>query len=126
FHDRLDAEFGFASPRKHGLDTVGAIRGMRDGTVKVFVGMGGNFAKATPDTRATEAAMRGLRLTVQVSTKLNRSHVVTGRRALILPTLGRTEKDVQASGPQMVTVEDSMSMVHESQGTLKPASKHRR
>ncbi len=126
FHDKLDAEFSFSSPREHGVDTVGAIRGMRDGTIKVFVGMGGNFAKATPDTAATEAAMRSLRLTVQVSTKLNRSHIVTGRRALILPTLGRTEKDVQATGPQMVTVEDSMSMVHESQGSLKPASRHLR
>ncbi|HEY8318278.1 MAG TPA: FdhF/YdeP family oxidoreductase, partial [Amnibacterium sp.] len=126
FHDKLDAEFSFSSPREHGVDTVGAIRGMRDGTIKVFFGMGGNFAKATPDTAATEAAMRSLRLTVQVSTKLNRSHIVTGKRALILPTLGRTEKDVQATGPQMVTVEDSMSMVHESQGSLKPASKHLR
>jgi len=126
FHDKLDAEFGFSSPREHGVDTVGAIRGMRDGTIKVFMGMGGNFAKATPDTAATEAAMRSLRLTVQVSTKLNRSHVVTGRRALILPTLGRTERDVQAGGPQKVTVEDSMSMVHESQGNLEPASRHLR
>jgi molybdopterin-dependent oxidoreductase alpha subunit len=126
FHDRLDAEFGFSSPRKPGLDTVDAIRGMRAGTVKVFLGMGGNFAKATPDTRATEAAMRGLRLTVQISTKLNRSHVVTGRRALILPTLGRTEQDLQASGPQRVTVEDSMSMVHASEGSLEPASPYLR
>jgi molybdopterin-dependent oxidoreductase alpha subunit len=99
---------------------------MRDGSIKVFMGMGGNFAKATPDTNATEAAMRSLRLTVQVSTKLNRSHVVTGRRALILPTLGRTERDVQATGRQVVTVEDSMSMVHESQGALEPASTHLR
>jgi molybdopterin-dependent oxidoreductase alpha subunit len=126
FHDKLDAEFGFSSPREHGVDTVGAIRGMRDGTIKVFLGMGGNFAKATPDTAVTEAAMRSLRLTVQVSTKLNRSHVVTGRRALILPTLGRTERDVQATGRQTVTVEDSMSMVHESQGNLEPASRHLR
>ncbi|MDH2445498.1 FdhF/YdeP family oxidoreductase [Amnibacterium sp. CER49] len=122
FHEKLDAEFSFTSPREHGLDTVGAIRAMRDGTAKVFLGMGGNFAKATPDTTATEAAMRNLRLTVQISTKPNRSHVVTGRRALILPALGRTERDVQRTGNQKVTVEDSMSMVHASQGTLEPAS----
>ena len=86
FLDALDAEFAFRSPREHGVDTVEAIRAMRDGTVEVFIAMGGNFAPATPDTAATEAALRSLRLTVQVSTKLNRSHVVTGRRALILPT----------------------------------------
>lgn len=120
FHDALDREFSFASPREHGTDTVAAIRSMRDGTARVFVGLGGNFARATPDSGVTEAAMRSLALTVHISTKLNRSHVVTGRRALILPTLGRTDSDVQATGEQRVTVEDSMSAVHASRGRLKP------
>jgi molybdopterin-dependent oxidoreductase alpha subunit len=126
FHDAIDAEFSFASPREHGLDTVGSIGAMRDGVAQVFVGMGGNFAKASPDTAVTEAALQKMRLTVHVSTKPNRSHVTTGRRALILPTLGRTETDEQASGPQRVTVEDSMSMVHASRGRLDPASEHLR
>ncbi|TGO03859.1 FdhF/YdeP family oxidoreductase [Serinibacter arcticus] len=126
FHDAIDAEFDFASPREHGLDTVGAIGAMRDGAAQVFVGMGGNFAKASPDTAVTEAALQRMRLTVHVSTKPNRSHVTTGRRALILPTLGRTETDAQASGPQRVSVEDSMSMVHASRGRLDPASEHLR
>ena len=124
FHDRLDAEFGFSSPRRPGHDTVTAIRAMRDGDVRVFMAMGGNFLRATPDTLVTEAAMRRCRLTVQVSTKLNRSHVVTGRRALILPALGRTDADLQATGPQRVSVEDSMSAVHASVGRLAPPSAH--
>jgi len=126
FHDRLDAEFSFSSPREHGTDTVAAIRAMRDGKARVFMGLGGNFARATPDTAVTEAAMRSLALTVHVSTKLNRSHVVTGRRALILPTLGRTDADVRATGEQRVTVEDSMSAVHASRGRLAPPSEHLR
>ena len=124
FHDRLDAEFGFASPRRAGFDTVEAIRAMRDGDARVFMALGGNFARATPDSDVTEAALRRMSLTVQISTKLNRSHLVTGRRALILPTLGRTERDVQAGGEQRVTVEDSMSSVHGSRGRLAPASEH--
>lgn len=118
----LDSEFGIASPRRHGYDTVDGIRAMARGEIRVFVGMGGNFARATPDTDITEAALRSCRLTAQVSTKLNRSHVVTGQTALILPTLGRTETDDQAGGTQFVTVEDSMSVVHRSQGRLRPAS----
>ncbi|PBC81812.1 MULTISPECIES: FdhF/YdeP family oxidoreductase [unclassified Streptomyces] len=127
FLDALEKEFGFAPPREHGLDVVRAIRALRDGQAKVFFAMGGNFVAATPDTDVTEAAMRRARLTVHVSTKLNRSHAVTGARALILPTLGRTERDVQ-TGPdgkrteQFVTVEDSMGMVHASRGRLAPAS----
>ncbi|MFI1384548.1 FdhF/YdeP family oxidoreductase [Embleya sp. NPDC020886] len=116
FLDALAKEFDFEPPREHGHDVVDAIRAMRDGAVEVFVAVGGNFVSATPDTAATEAALRATRLTVQVSTKLNRSHAVTGRRALILPTLGRTEQD------QFVTVEDSMSAVHMSRGKLPPAS----
>ncbi|MBB4662949.1 FdhF/YdeP family oxidoreductase [Conexibacter arvalis] len=126
FLDRLGAELGFAPPREHGLDAVAAIRAMRDGRAKVFFAMGGNFAAAAPDTETTYAALRSCRLTVQVSTKLNRSHVVPGRRALILPTLGRTEVDMQARGAQAVTVEDSMGMVHGSRGTLAPASEQLR
>ncbi|EFV12603.1 FdhF/YdeP family oxidoreductase [Segniliparus rugosus] len=118
----LDREFGIASPRAHGADVVESIRLMRDGKAKVFVGMGGNFVQAAPDTDLLEAALRGCSLTVQISTKLNRSHVVRGRTALILPTLGRTDRDLQASGKQVVSVEDSMSMVHLSRGNLKPAS----
>ncbi|MFE7790171.1 FdhF/YdeP family oxidoreductase [Streptomyces sp. NPDC057460] len=124
FLDALDKEFGITSPRHHGYDVVRSIQALRDGDAKVFFAMGGNFVAATPDTHVTEAAMRRARLTVHVSTKLNRSHAVTGRRALILPTLGRTDKDVQASGKQFVTVEDSMSMVHASRGNLTPASPH--
>ncbi|GAA3490082.1 FdhF/YdeP family oxidoreductase [Streptomyces cremeus] len=124
FLDALDEEFGITSPRHHGYDVVRAIQALRDGDAKVFFAMGGNFVAATPDTLVTEAAMRRARLTVHVSTKLNRSHVVTGTRALILPTLGRTDKDVQKSGKQFVTVEDSMSMVHASRGNLPPASRH--
>ncbi|GAA2260055.1 hypothetical protein GCM10009853_011340 [Glycomyces scopariae] len=99
FLDALGAEFDFKPPRDHGLDTVDTIRAMRDGRVKVFIAMGGNFVAATPDTTATEDAMRGCRLTVHVSTKLNRSHAVTGARALILPALGRTDIDMQAALP---------------------------
>ncbi|MET9848561.1 FdhF/YdeP family oxidoreductase [Streptomyces ossamyceticus] len=122
FLDALEKEFGLAMPRHHGLDVVDTIRAMRDGRVKVFFAMGGNFVSATPDTAVTEQALRRTALTVQVSTKLNRSHLVTGRRALILPTLGRTETDLRGGGPQFVTVEDSMSSVHASRGTLAPAS----
>jgi molybdopterin-dependent oxidoreductase alpha subunit len=122
FHAALDREFGFTSPRRHGYDVVGAIRAMHEGRAKVFVGMGGNFLSATPDTLVTADALRRCRLTVQISTKLNRGHLITGRAALILPCLGRTEVDDQASGRQFVTVEDSMSVVHQSTGGLAPAS----
>ncbi|OKK19114.1 hypothetical protein AMK16_13215 [Streptomyces sp. CB00455] len=124
FLDALDLEFGISSPRAHGFDVVRSIQALRDGEAKVFFAMGGNFVGATPDTEVTEAAIRRASLTVHVSTKLNRSHAVTGRRALILPTLGRTDKDVQSSGRQFVTVEDSMGMVHASRGNLAPASPH--
>ncbi|MEV0066578.1 FdhF/YdeP family oxidoreductase [Amycolatopsis sp. NPDC050768] len=124
FMDALDREFGITVPREHGWDTVDAIRAMRDGRGKVFFAMGGNFASATPDSDLTAKALSSCSLTVHVSTKLNRSHVVHGTTALILPTLGRTERDVQESGPQFVTVEDSMSQVHASRGRVKPASEH--
>ncbi|MFB7344564.1 FdhF/YdeP family oxidoreductase [Streptomyces hydrogenans] len=124
FLDALDKEFGIVSPRHHGFDVVRSIQALRDGEAKVFFAMGGNFVGATPDTEVTEAVMRNARLTVHVSTKLNRSHAVTGTRALILPTLGRTDKDVQRSGRQFVTVEDSMGQVHASRGNLPPAGPH--
>ncbi|MBX3710493.1 MAG: FdhF/YdeP family oxidoreductase [Lysobacter sp.] len=123
FLDRLATEFGFDPPRAHGFDTVDAIQAMHDGRGKLFFAMGGNFAAATPDSALTHAALRNCALTVQVSTKLNRSHVVHGREALILPCLGRTEIDQQAGGLQSVTVEDSMSMVHLSSGMNAPASR---
>jgi len=122
FIDALEQEFGIAFPREHGADTVESVRRMRDGRVKVFVAVGGNFAAAVSDTVATEQAFRRTRLTVQVSTKLNHSHAVTGEEALILPTLGRTEVDRQASGEQFVSVEDTVCRVHASRGNLAPAS----
>ncbi|CRZ13483.1 FdhF/YdeP family oxidoreductase [Mycolicibacterium neworleansense] len=122
FLEALDARFGIVSPRKHGYDTVDAIRAMRDGRASVFIGMGGNFVSATPDTEVTEAALRSCALTVQISTKLNRSHLVHGRTALILPTLGRTDRDIVNGHKQQVSVEDSMSMVHLSRGSLHPPS----
>ncbi|MFE4819406.1 FdhF/YdeP family oxidoreductase [Streptomyces sp. NPDC056704] len=124
FLDRLADVCGIDPPRAHGLDTVGVVEGMHRGTVKVFVGMGGNFAMAAPDTSYTAEGLRRCGLTVQVSTKLNRSHVIHGRKALILPCLGRTEKDHQRRGPQSTSVEDSMSMVHLSLGMKRPASPH--
>ncbi|MFJ8129073.1 FdhF/YdeP family oxidoreductase [Streptomyces hydrogenans] len=124
FLDRLAEVCGIDPPRAHGLDTVRTIEAMGRGDVTVFVGMGGNFALAAPDTPVTYEALRNCELTVQVSTKLNRSHVVHGRRALILPCLGRTEKDHQRRGEQATSVEDSMSMVHLSRGMKKPASPH--
>lgn len=120
FLDALDREFSFAAPREHGFDTVEAIRAMRDGRVRFFMGMGGNFVSATPDTAVVETGMARVDLTVQVSTKLNRSHVVTGRRAIILPTLGRTDRDRRGGREQRVTVEDSMGAVHASRGRLAP------
>ncbi|WP_338702263.1 FdhF/YdeP family oxidoreductase [Streptomyces sp. Q6] len=122
FLDALEREFGFTPPTHHGLDSVDGIRAMRDGAAKVFVGVAGNFVRATPDSDVTEAAMRRCRMTAHLSTTLNRSHTVCGDTALILPTLGRSDRDVQASGEQFVTVEDSMSEVHASRGRLAPAS----
>jgi molybdopterin-dependent oxidoreductase alpha subunit len=122
FLDRLAEVCGFEPPREHGLGTVATIEGMKRGAVKMFVALGGNFALATPDLPYTFEALRNCELTVQVSTKLNRSHIVHGKRALILPCLGRTDKDHQASGEQGITVEDSMSMVHISYGMKEPGS----
>jgi molybdopterin-dependent oxidoreductase alpha subunit len=122
FLDRLGEVFNFEPPRNHGYDTVRAIHAMHDGGAKVFFALGGNFLSATPDTDFTAAALRRCRLTAHVSTKLNRSHVVTGDRALILPCLGRTEIDVQTAGAQFVTTENSTGVVQVSRGSLEPAS----
>ncbi|WP_263253646.1 FdhF/YdeP family oxidoreductase [Saccharopolyspora rosea] len=122
FLDALEREFGFTPPTEHGWDSVDSIRAMRDGRAKFFLGVAGNFVRATPDSDVTEEAMRNCRLTAHISTKLNRSHAVCGETALILPALGRSDRDVQATGEQFVTVEDSMSEVHASRGRLEPAS----
>ncbi|HYV09377.1 MAG TPA: FdhF/YdeP family oxidoreductase [Pyrinomonadaceae bacterium] len=122
FLDKLGEAFDFEPPRNHGFDTVRAIHAMHEGQGKVFFALGGNFLSATPDTDFTAAALRRCRLTAHVSTKLNRSHLITGDRALILPCLGRTETDVQASGLQFVTTENSMGVVQVSRGSLQPAS----
>ena len=126
FLQKLDDACGIVSPREHGVDVIEAIDKMRAGDADLFFCMGGNFISATPDTLATAEAINRVKLTVQVSTKLNRSHLVTGETALILPCLGRTELDIQHSGKQFVTVENSMGIVHTSKGNLKPASKYLR
>ncbi len=120
FLDALGTEFGFDPPRKHGVDAVDGIRALNAGQIKVWVGLGGNLIGAISDTNLAEAAMRKADLSVQFSTKLNRSHVVTGEEALILPVLGRTEVDVQRAGPQYITVEDSVCAVHASHGQIPP------
>jgi molybdopterin-dependent oxidoreductase alpha subunit len=124
FLDSLALEFSFSPPRHDGVDVVGTIKAMHAGRVKVLVAMGGNFLSASPDTEFTAAALRNCSLTAHVSTKLNRSHLVTGRTALILPCLGRTETDHQDGGEQFVTVEDSMGVISSSRGSLAPASQH--
>jgi molybdopterin-dependent oxidoreductase alpha subunit len=124
FLDQLAANFGINPPQKHGYSTVEAIQAMHGGKVKVFFALGGNFLSAAPDTSYTAAGLERCQLTVHVSTKLNRSHLVTGKRALILPCLGRTETDLQAQGEQFVTVENSMGIVHRSKGILPPCSEH--
>ncbi|HEX7238786.1 MAG TPA: FdhF/YdeP family oxidoreductase [Longimicrobiaceae bacterium] len=126
FLDALEARFGFAAPRGRGLDVVEAIRAMHAGRVRFFMAMGGNFHSASPDTELTAEALERVELAVHVTTKLNRTHLVAGREAMIWPCLGRTEEDVQASGPQFVTVEDSMSIVHPSRGRNRPASEQLR
>jgi molybdopterin-dependent oxidoreductase alpha subunit len=122
FLDKLQHRFAFEPPRKHGFDVVEAIKAMHGGEAKVFFAMGGNFLSATPDTEFTAEALSRCSLTVHVSTKLNRAHLITGKQALILPCLGRTDLDLQAAGPQFVTVENSMGIVHTSKGNLEPPS----
>lgn len=122
--DNIDRVFGIKSPRKNGFGVVETIKAMAEGEVKVFIGLGGNFAVATPDTTYTQEALRKCDLTVHVATKLNRSHLVCGKDALILPCLGRTEIDEQLHGPQAISVEDSMSNIHLSAGRNTPISEN--
>lgn len=123
FLDRLEKHFGFKPPQEHGYAVVDAINAMHEEKAKVFFAMGGNFISATPDTEYTAEALRKCKLTVHVSTKLNRSHLIHGEQALILPCLARTDQDIQAAGKQLVSVENSMGVVHSSQGILPPCSK---
>jgi molybdopterin-dependent oxidoreductase alpha subunit len=131
FLKALDARYQFTAPRPHGFDVVDCIEAMRDGKGKVFIALGGNFISATPDSTVTAKAIMNCGLTVQISTKLSRSHVITGEEAIILPCIGRSERDLpytldgsaaKGGKPQFVTVEDSMSVVHRSQGAHEPAS----
>jgi molybdopterin-dependent oxidoreductase alpha subunit len=126
FLDKLQSVFGFEPPREHGYDVVNAIKAMHAGKVGFFFAMGGNFLSATPDTKFTAEALQRTSLTVHVSTKLNRSHLVTGEQALILPCLGRTEIDRQASGEQFISTENSMGVIQRSQGKIEPTSPHLR
>ena len=126
FLDRLGKEFNFEPPRHHGHDVVESIKAMHVGKGKVFIALGGNFLSATPDTNYTAEALQRCRLTVHISTKMNRSHLIAGEQALILPCLGRTEIDLQAAGEQFVSTENSMGVVQSSRGVLPPASPHLR
>jgi molybdopterin-dependent oxidoreductase alpha subunit len=122
--NKLKDVFGFEPPRHHGHDVVESIKAMHAGKAKVFVSLCGNLISAAPDTEYAAEAMRNTRLTVTISTKLNRAHLITGKKSLILPALGRTELDEQKSGPQFQTTENSMGVVEISHGKLKPASEH--
>lgn len=124
--DKLAEMFAFEPPREKGMNTVAACKGILDRRVKAFISLGGNFVRAIPERNAMEHAWRDMELTVQIATKLNRSHLVNGKIAYLLPCLGRTEEDVQRSGPQAVTVEDTFSCIHGSVGQRKPASEHLR
>ena len=125
FLDALEKEFGFTAPRKHGHNVLGAIGAMLDGSAKAFIGLGGNFARATPDSALVAKAFKNLKLTVNIATKPNHSHLMPGEVSFILPCLGRTEIDLNSTGQsQVVSVEDSMSMVHGSAGINRPASPH--
>lgn len=118
FIDKLSQTYNFQAPYEHGHNTVDAITAMLKGESKVFIALGGNFVAATPDTNITTQALKNCELTVNIATKLNRTHLTHGKKSLILPCLGRTDIDMQASGPQSITVEDSFSMVHASQGVV--------
>jgi molybdopterin-dependent oxidoreductase alpha subunit len=120
--EAIERAFGFKPPRAHGHDAVSAMQAIIDGRSKALICLGGNLAVALPEPAQCHAAMRTLDLAVHIATKLNRSHLLVAKQSLIFPCLGRTEQDVQATGPQSITVEDSMSMVHASSGKLRPAS----
>jgi molybdopterin-dependent oxidoreductase alpha subunit len=120
--DKLAAMFGFEPPRKKGVNTVEACEGVLDGSIRAFVSLGGNFIRAIPEHAKMEAAWPKLRLSVHIATKLNRSHLINGEVAYLLPCLARSEEDMQDSGPQSVSIEDSFSCIHGSIGRRKPAS----
>ncbi|MEY3780878.1 MAG: hypothetical protein RLZZ510_861, partial [Bacteroidota bacterium] len=122
FLDRIEKAFGFHPPQAHGYDVVDCIHAMHKGDAKVFFAMGGNFLSASPDTEYTAKALQNCDLTVQVSTKLNRSHLVTGKEAIILPCLGRSDSDIINGEHQFITCENSMGVVQMSKGKLKPVS----
>lgn len=121
-NETIEDVFGFTPPTEEGLDTVHAIQAMHEEKAKVFIALGGNFASAVADTQYTAEALQACNLTVQISTKLNRSHLITGKKALILPTLGRSEKDIKDGAPRFLTVENSMGKVHRTKGVLAPKS----
>src|SRR5439155_21238888 len=124
FRGALAKEFNFTPPPRNGYDTVSGLQVMHEGKVKVFIALGGNFLSACPDTEYGAEAFRRSRLSVQISTKLNRNHLITGEQALILPCLGRTERDMQNCGEQFVSCENSMGVVQASRGVLAPVSQH--
>ena len=124
--DGIERAFGFKPPNHHGHDAVAAMQAMAEGRSKVLISLGGNLSIALPDPERCAEGMRRLDLAVHLNTKLNRSHLLIGKDSILLPVLGRTEQDIQANGPQSVTIEDSMSMVHASRGKLEPASEHLR
>src|SRR6185312_14613200 len=126
FLQALGQEFRFSPPERQGFDAVKTAQAMHDGRVKVFVGLGGNFLSAMSDTHYTSEALARCRLTVQIATKLNRGHLITGQTALLLPCLGRTERDLQKTGEQFVTIEDTTGVVHQSHGVLPPGSEQLR
>src|SRR5262249_23680403 len=121
-NDKLKELYGFEPPTKKGLTTVETCKGAIDGSVRAFIGLGGNFVRAVPETEKVEAAWRRLRLTVQIATKLNRSHIIHGEIAYLLPCLGRIEIDRQAGGPQIVSTEDSTGHMHASHAVAEPAA----
>ncbi len=122
--DRLEEMFSFTAPREKGLTTVDPCQGILDDTVKAFIGLGGDFVRAIPEQGAMEEAWSRMRLTVQIATKLNRSHLFNDDVAYLLPCLGRSEEDLQEAGPQIVTIEDTFSCIHGSNAKRKPASAH--
>lgn len=122
--ERLENLFGFTAPREKGVNTVEACEGILSGDIKAFIGLGGNFVRAIPEQVAMEEAWQKMRLTVQIATKLNRSHLINGEQAYLLPCLGRSEEDIQETGPQIVTIEDTFSCIHGSIARRKPASDH--
>src|SRR5690606_32507094 len=122
--DRMAEQFGFDPPREDGMNTVEACEGIIAGRVSAFIGLGGNFVRAVPERELMEEKCRELDLSVQIATKLNRTHLITARSTYLLPTLVRSEIDEQATGPQIVTMEDSTTCIHASRGKFIPASKH--